>query len=65
MPLVLVHLVLAGLDGGRFHWSSVSLPLQLGGFALVTACWGLVGWTLLTNPSPPRPFVCRRTAASA
>jgi len=45
----LSHLVLAGLDA-RFGWSAVPVGLILAGLALVAAGFGLVGWTLITNP---------------
>jgi protein-S-isoprenylcysteine O-methyltransferase Ste14 len=44
------HLVVAGLDVGRFGWSDVPLPLQIGGFALVATGLGFIDWTLLSNP---------------
>jgi protein-S-isoprenylcysteine O-methyltransferase Ste14 len=48
MPF-LAHLVLAGLDA-RFGWSAVPVGLTLAGLVLVACGFGLVGWTLLTNP---------------
>lgn len=45
----LAHLVLAGLDA-RFGWTVVPLPVQALGFLLVVSGFGLVAWTLLTNP---------------
>ena len=41
--------MLAGLDA-RFGWSAVPLAAQVGGFALVAVGFGLVDWTLLSNP---------------
>jgi len=49
LPPMLGHLVVAGLDVGRFGWSSVSLPIHLLGFAALTAGWGFVAWTFATN----------------
>jgi protein-S-isoprenylcysteine O-methyltransferase Ste14 len=43
------HLVLAGLDVGRYHWSHVGLPVQILGFVLVAASLALVAWTLFSN----------------
>jgi protein-S-isoprenylcysteine O-methyltransferase Ste14 len=44
------HFALAGLDVGRLGWSAVTLPVQVGGFALVLVGLWLVDWTLLSNP---------------
>ena len=46
---MLGHLVVAGLDVGRFGWSSVGLTGHLLGFAALTAGWGLVAWTFGVN----------------
>ncbi|MDP1828982.1 MAG: isoprenylcysteine carboxylmethyltransferase family protein [Archangium sp.] len=43
------HLALAGLDA-RFGWTVVPLPVQVLGFVAVASGFGLVAWTLLTNP---------------
>lgn len=50
LPLVLGHLVIAGLDVARFHWSVVPLWVQLLGFTFVLCSMLLVGWVLLSNP---------------
>ncbi len=47
--LLLVHCVIAGLDV-RFVWSQLPAGAQVAGFALITAAFGLVGWTLASNP---------------
>ena len=50
LPLILAHLVVAGLDVGRTHWSVVPAAAQAAGFALIAAGMGLAGWTVLSNP---------------
>lgn len=45
----LTLLVVSGLDV-RWHWSTVSVPLQVLGLALVALGFALVAWVLLTNP---------------
>lgn len=50
IPLMLGHLISAGLDVGRYHWSPIPLPLTLLGLMLLLAAMALVGWTQLTNP---------------
>jgi protein-S-isoprenylcysteine O-methyltransferase Ste14 len=50
MLAMLGHFVVAGLDVGRFGWSAVPLAAQVAGFALVALGFGLVDWTLLSNP---------------
>jgi protein-S-isoprenylcysteine O-methyltransferase Ste14 len=50
MLAMAAHFVVAGLDVGRFGWSAVSMPLQVGGFVLVAVGLGLIDWTLLSNP---------------
>jgi protein-S-isoprenylcysteine O-methyltransferase Ste14 len=47
---IAAHLVLAGLDVGRFGWSAVPLPVQLAGFALMVVGLAFVDLTLLSNP---------------
>jgi protein-S-isoprenylcysteine O-methyltransferase Ste14 len=47
----LAHLVLAGADVGRFHWSgSIPLPVQLVGLIGFLAGIGLGTWAALANP---------------
>jgi protein-S-isoprenylcysteine O-methyltransferase Ste14 len=50
VPLYVGHLVVAGLDMGRFHWSD-SVPIALQGIALAvcTAAWLLVLWGMSVN----------------
>lgn len=50
IPLFIGFCVVAGLDVGRFGWSTVGAAAQAAGFVLVGAGLGLVGWTLLSNP---------------
>jgi protein-S-isoprenylcysteine O-methyltransferase Ste14 len=50
LPLALVHYLIAGLDVGRFGWSSVPLAVQIAAFFTVIGAFALVGWTLLSNP---------------
>jgi protein-S-isoprenylcysteine O-methyltransferase Ste14 len=47
--LLLVMLILAGLDGGRFHWASVSPGLQVAGWIALILAGGLVFWTTSVN----------------
>lgn len=49
LPPMLAHLVVAGLDVGRFGWSSVSVPIHVLGFVVLTAGWAFVAWTFATN----------------
>ena len=47
--LLLVLLVVAGLDAGRYQWSSMPLLLQvLGGLGLILA-GGVIWWTMTVN----------------
>jgi protein-S-isoprenylcysteine O-methyltransferase Ste14 len=48
--LLLVHLIVAGLDVGRYHWSGlIPLPVRL--VALVLFSWGMAfgQWAMVTN----------------
>lgn len=49
-PLFFLHMVIAGLDVGRFGWSTVPLPLQFLGFLLIAGGLGFADWTILSNP---------------
>src|SRR3954470_13730846 len=50
MPFVLLHLVVAGLDVGRFGWSgSVPLPVHVAGLAGYCAGLGLAVWAMAVN----------------
>jgi protein-S-isoprenylcysteine O-methyltransferase Ste14 len=49
-PLYVGHLVVAGLDVGRFHWSDgFNVPIQLVATAVFAAGWGLVTWAVIVN----------------
>ena len=50
LPLAMVHYFIAGLDVGRFGWSTVPVALQIASFLAVIGALSLVGWTLLSNP---------------
>jgi protein-S-isoprenylcysteine O-methyltransferase Ste14 len=49
-PLYVGHLVVAGLDAGRFHWShGFNVPIQLAATAAFAAGWALVTWAAVVN----------------
>ena len=49
-PFWLAHLVIAGLDVGRFHWSDhVPLALQTVGLVLFAASYALPAWAISVN----------------
>lgn len=48
-PFFLAHLVLAGLDAGRFHWSRVPVALQIVGLAGIAASLALGAWAVHVN----------------
>ena len=48
-PLYVGHLVIAGLDAGRFHWSKIPNDIQVAGLVLFTVSWALVGWAMVAN----------------
>ena len=49
-PLYLAHLVIAGLDVGRFHWSdTVPLALQIAGLGGVVLALSLSMWAVTVN----------------
>jgi len=50
VPLFFAHMVVAGLDVGRFGWSTVPLSLQVLGFMLIAGGLWFADWTLLSNP---------------
>jgi protein-S-isoprenylcysteine O-methyltransferase Ste14 len=50
LPLAMLHYFIAGLDVGRFGWSTVPAVVQMAGFIAILAAFALVGWTLLSNP---------------
>jgi protein-S-isoprenylcysteine O-methyltransferase Ste14 len=50
LPLALVHYLIAGLDVGRFGWSTVPALVQIAAFFATGGALVLVGWTVLSNP---------------
>lgn len=49
-PLYVGHLVVAGLDAGRFHWShGLGVSIQLVATAAFAAGWALVSWAVIVN----------------
>jgi protein-S-isoprenylcysteine O-methyltransferase Ste14 len=50
LPLALLHYFIAGLDVGRFGWSTVPAAAQIAGFLAIVGAFTLVAWTLLSNP---------------
>jgi protein-S-isoprenylcysteine O-methyltransferase Ste14 len=49
-PFILAHLIIAGLDRGRFHWSdSIPAWLRAAGLLMVAAGYGLVFWAMRVN----------------
>jgi protein-S-isoprenylcysteine O-methyltransferase Ste14 len=50
MPFFMAHLVVAGLDVGRFHWSGpLPIGLQAAGLAVYVAAISLSVWAMLVN----------------
>jgi small neutral amino acid transporter SnatA (MarC family) len=50
MPSYLAHLVVAGLDVGRFHWSGhVRSRVQMAGLTVSATSWGLVLCAMAVN----------------
>jgi protein-S-isoprenylcysteine O-methyltransferase Ste14 len=50
LPLVLLHLVVAGLDVGRFGWSGeVGLAVRVGGLVGYCAALALIVWAMTVN----------------
>jgi protein-S-isoprenylcysteine O-methyltransferase Ste14 len=49
VPLYLGHLVIAGLDVGRYYWSRSRPGVQIAALALFAASWALVDWAMVTN----------------
>src|SRR5437764_790849 len=48
-PFALAHLVVAGLDAGRFRWSEVPFPVQVGGFVGFALAMAWVWWAMYVN----------------
>ena len=50
LPIVLVHLVVAGLDAGRFHWSGeVAVSVHAAGLVVYTLGLWLAFWAMSAN----------------
>lgn len=49
MPFYTAHLLVAGLDAGRYHWSVVPAWLQVVGMICVAAGYGLSAWAARVN----------------
>jgi len=50
LPLFLAHLVIAGLDAGRFHWSDPMPPgVRIASLVLLATSWGLTTWAVVVN----------------
>ncbi len=46
---ILLTFILAGLDGGRFQWSFVSLPVKAAGWLALALAEFLIFWAVVTN----------------
>ncbi len=46
---LVIMVILAPLDGGRFHWSHVPFWVQMLGLALMILAFGLLFWVTITN----------------
>lgn len=46
---LVLMVILAPLDGGRFHWSQVPFWVQMLGLALMILAFGLLFWVTITN----------------
>ena len=42
-------LVIAGLDGGRFGWSSMPLPLAIAGLVTLVLAYAVIAWAMAAN----------------
>ncbi len=50
LVLLLLQVILAGMDAGRFHWTApVSLVAQAGAFVLVFIGYGVAAWATYSN----------------
>jgi len=50
LPLTLIQPAVAGLDAGRYRWSSMSFSFVYVGSFLYVAAVALIGWVLVVNP---------------
>jgi protein-S-isoprenylcysteine O-methyltransferase Ste14 len=50
LPLILIHPAVAGLDAGRYHWSSMPFAFVYVGAILLTLSLSLIAWVLVVNP---------------
>lgn len=48
--LFLVTVVVAALDAGRFHWTTLSRPIQIVALAVLILAGGLQVWAMTANP---------------
>ena len=48
-PLPLIMLVIAGLDAGRFGWSSMPLPLAVAGLMVLVLAYAVIAWAMAAN----------------
>src|SRR5206468_10956913 len=52
LPLYLAHLIIAGLDAGRFHWSDhVGRSAQTAALAVLARSWAFVASAAVVNRS--------------
>lgn len=49
VPLFFAILALAGLDAGRYHWSSIPWPVMVAGGGAYIVSVGVTFWAMLTN----------------
>jgi protein-S-isoprenylcysteine O-methyltransferase Ste14 len=50
-PFYLAHLIIAGLDVGRFHWSPpLPVPLQAAALLMYVAGLSIATWAMASNP---------------
>jgi len=50
LPFFVAHFLVAGLDAGRFHWSTPApTPVRIAATVLMAACFGLGMWAMKTN----------------
>lgn len=50
LPLVLIQPAVAGLDAGRYHWSSMPFALVYVGMILFAPAMVLIAWVMTVNP---------------